>query len=168
MKNLPEWVNMFSQGGAVQRFHTVQTIGGENVAEHSFGVAMMCVALSKDGLPSGGLLRAALFHDLAEQATGDIPAPTKWKHPFLKTCIDGIEYGFDQEHKLSVVLTDQDQNTLKWADMLHLLLFCRNQRMLGNRHVNAMFERGVQYLNNMPHHEKGHEVLAWLVQTYGE
>lgn len=167
MNNVIEWVDMVQQGGAVRRFHTLPTIGSETVAEHSFGVAMLCVALT-NGQPTVHLLKAALFHDLAEQFTGDVPAPTKWKHPFLKTVLEGIEEDFEHNYELKVKLSPTDHLVFKWADMLQLLLFCKMQRDMGNRLMNPVFARGVEYLGKLETHENGQKILNWIIENYGK
>ena len=58
-------------GSEVKRYHTVTTLVSETVGHHSHGVAMMCLMF--DPMASRQLLMAALFHDLAEHQTGDIP-----------------------------------------------------------------------------------------------
>jgi len=62
-------------GSEVKRFHTLTTLQTETVGHHSHGVACFTLLLDPDA--SRQLLLAALFHDLAEQYTGDIPSPAK-------------------------------------------------------------------------------------------
>ena len=162
-----EWIEMMMNGAAVKRYHTVQIIGQETVAEHSFGVVMMVIALT-EGKATNKLLKSALYHDLAEQITGDIPAPVKWQHPVLKTSLQIIEESFESTHSLQISLSEEEETVLKWADLLQLLLFCKSQRNIGNRNVNAIFARGVEATRSLPHHEKGSKLLNWLIETYSE
>ena len=161
-----DWINIVSQGAAVKRFHTVPTISNETVGEHSFSVAMLCIALT-NGKASADLIKAALFHDLAEQHTGDSPATSKWANPMLKTVLQAMEESFEEKHGLSVELPDRDKLVLKWADMLALLLYCKQQRELGNKNMNVIFSRGVEYLSNLDRLQEGQVVLNWLVENYG-
>lgn len=159
------WLEMVRAGGGVRRYHTVATLGEETVGKHSFGVAMLCVALT-EGEPSAELLKAALYHDLAEQATGDIPAPVKWAHPELKNILSYVEEGFEREFDLAVRLSSEDQLIFRWADMLDLLYFCREQRNLGNRNMNVIFARGVDYLSRLEPLPAGQRILKYLVEDY--
>ena len=70
-----EWIQVMREAGSVNRCHTIKIIGTQDVAQHSYNVAMIIVALTK-GLCSSTLLQAALTHDTPELWTGDIPAPT--------------------------------------------------------------------------------------------
>ncbi|MGH2537895.1 MAG: HD domain-containing protein [Candidatus Promineifilaceae bacterium] len=54
----------------------------ESVAEHTFGVAFIALALAgqiEEPLDLGRLLALALLHDLPEALTGDIPRPV-WRY----------------------------------------------------------------------------------------
>ena len=61
-------------GSEVKRFHTLTTHQLETVGHHSHGVACLTLMLNPDA--SRELIIAALFHDLAEQHTGDVDART--------------------------------------------------------------------------------------------
>lgn len=160
-----EWIDVVTKGASVKRFHTVPTIGNETVGEHSFSVAMMCLALT-DGKASSQLIKAALFHDLAEQHTGDTPATSKWANPMLKTVLQAMEESFEEQNGLVVDLPERDKLVLKWSDMLSLLLYCKQQRDLGNKNMNVIFSRGVEYLSNLERLPSGQKVLNWLVENY--
>jgi len=163
--NTCEWLNMVATGASVKRFHTVPTVGNETVGEHSFSVAMVCLALT-EGKASAQLIKAALFHDLAEQHTGDAPATSKWANPMLKTVLQAMEESFEESNGLVVDLPPQDKLLLKWADMLSLLIYCKSQRDLGNKNMNVIFSRGVEYLSNLDRLPAGQTVLNWLVENY--
>lgn len=155
------WINMTRSGGEVTRFHTCRVVGEQTVATHSFGVANLCVWLTY-GKASGTLLRAALEHDLPEQATGDLPAPFKWENPRVKALVDGREETFI--HDYGLVDPDNDLSpyerwVLKWADMLELVLFCTEQQTLGNRSLDEIKARGIEYLRGLDPHHRGLELL---------
>lgn len=133
--------------GAVKRFHTVRTIGNQTVAEHSFNVAMILLKITQ---PSAELLKAALYHDLPEIFTGDIPATTKWRHSSLAHPLSVIEENLIQENQWGIILTDEEKLLLKYADMLELVLYCAEQMLLGNSHVQPIFARGLNYLAELP------------------
>ena len=160
-----KWTEMALRGGQLQRFHTWPTIGHETIAEHSFGVAMIVLALT-DYRASANLLKAALYHDLAEQETGDIPANAKWDNPMFSTFLEVMEDSFNIKWKLDITLPPQDQIVLKWADMLQMLLFCKQQRDLGNRNMDTIFERVVEFLNKFKFLAEGQEMLAAILTSY--
>jgi len=164
---MTDWIDMVTKGAAVKRFHTCPTIGNETVGEHSFSVAMLCLALT-DGKASANLLKAALFHDLAEQVTGDTPATSKWANPLLKVTLQAMEEMFEESHGLTVDLPIRDKVVLKWADMLSLLIYCKCQRDLGNKNMNIVFSRGVEYLSKLDALPEGQTVVNWLLENYAQ
>jgi 5'-deoxynucleotidase YfbR-like HD superfamily hydrolase len=118
-------------GGAVQRFHTVQTIKPNTVAEHSFGVAML-VDLLTGGTASKNLVVAALRHDMAEQTTGDIPAPAKRAYG-LREQVNAIEEAImEGSHWPMPTLTETEKQVLKFADCLDGALYCIREARIGN------------------------------------
>jgi len=136
-------------GGRVKRWHTIQTLKEETVAQHTYGVIAMLVDLC-NGKPSNKLLMAALFHDIAEQYTGDIPATTKWNYPEIATAVKNAELDIETRMGAVLELTTEEIHLLKAADMLDLCWFCLEERALGNKNVVEVFERGLDYLSKMP------------------
>lgn len=131
--------------GATKRYHTARTLRTQSVAEHSFGVAMLIAEVEPNA--SAELLMAALHHDLAEVATGDIPAPAKWNHPSLKDIIARIEAEYDKEHGTSTDdLSPQELHVLKWCDMMELVLWCLEEYHMGNTYALEIVGRGMEYL----------------------
>jgi len=134
--------------GYVRRYHTVQTIGHQTVAEHSFNVAMILLDLT-NGKAHADLLKAALYHDLPEVFTGDIPATAKWASPSLVQSLKLLEDVFDSDYNLVVNLSEDDKKLLKFADMAELVMYSLDQLRLGNRNMISIAERGVNYLEEM-------------------
>lgn len=132
----------------MKRYHTFPIIGEQTVGHHSHRVALILVYLT-DGKLSTNLLKAALFHDLAEIHTGDIPATTKWAHPSISDLLHVIEASFEMEHQIRVVLTEKETKLLKTADMCELMLFAEEQYRLGNKNARDLWGRGMLYLQNL-------------------
>jgi hypothetical protein len=159
------WVENAMNGAAVERFHTVPTINNESVGQHSFGVAMMVLAITEQKA-SAELLKAALFHDMAEQVTGDTPFTAKRRFPIVKSALAVAEEQWEQENGFHVALNPADLNVLKWADMLQLLYYCKMQRDLGNTNMNNVFHNGVDFLRGLQLTGKCGDILGWLVFNY--
>jgi len=120
-------------GGHVKRWHTKQIIGEQTVGHHSFGVVSLLLILHPN--PSLDLLRAAMWHDMAEQVTGDVPSPILRSEHEFGTCHDKIEAEF-MRNKLFVRMDHLPFNDHSWlwaCDKLECLLFCREQVALGNK-----------------------------------
>ena len=153
------------EAAATKRMHVVRTIRQQNVAEHSYYVAMLCWKLC-DMEPSANLLKAAMFHDLAETKTGDVPATAKWGSDELKYELAKMEAGFDKEHKLEISLSPKEELILKWADSLDLMWFCVNEMMLGNRFVEQMYRNVENYLSKLEPVKNAHQELMKVKCQY--
>jgi len=132
------------EAGNVTRFHTVRTSRTTTIAHHSWGV---CLILLKITNPSAQLLAAAIYHDLAESVTGDVPATAKWLSDGLTDALSDMETKFEVKHNLIVDLTETEASLLKWADMLELILYADSEVAVGNTLFKPIRERGIAYLN---------------------
>lgn len=131
-----------------RRCHTVPTVMTQTVGEHSYHVAMLVLELTA-GKASGNLMKAALFHDLAETSTGDVPANTKWRSPLLKQKLEVMEDIFNRRHGLTVELTPNEELILKWADSLELGFYCVDELNFGNKHVKDMYRNIIGFLQTL-------------------
>ena len=114
-------------GHMVARYHANPRFAhlGQTTAAHSHGVASIIALLHPQA--SAALLKAALFHDLGERITGDIPHPAKAAHPAFARALSDLErramidlIGSDPLACLDAV----DHQWLKLADRLEAILFC--------------------------------------------
>lgn len=131
--------------GNIKRYHTVATIKENTVAHHSYGVAVLCMLL--DPCAGMALQRAALLHDVAEQWVGDIPAPVKRQldirqqlHEAENTALKNVSLGYEE------MLSDAERIILNIADSLDGMLYCINERRMGNREVQTVFTRYAEYV----------------------
>lgn len=131
--------------GTTKRYHVVPGIE-QTVAEHSWGVAMIILALHP--APSCKLVRAALTHDCAEKYTGDLPATAKVDNRQLKIEMDRVEEHWLRELGVEAQLDEFDAKWLKTADTMELVLFCQHCVKLGNQYAQEIMDRGLQYLND--------------------
>jgi 5'-deoxynucleotidase YfbR-like HD superfamily hydrolase len=139
--NLPLTLN----SGGVLRFHAVPGMTKQTVAEHSWGVAVILIQILPEAC--GSVLRHALFHDIAEVETGDIPHPFKQKHLVINDYIKQEElnvfarYGIRQEW-----LTDRETHAIKIADCLDGMTYCVNRFQAGERAAAQPFETWMAFL----------------------
>lgn len=128
------------RAGRVRRFHAQPLIGEQTVADHSWGVAMTVWQIAEDNLTKE-LLIAALTHDLAEVATGDTPAPAKWRWPKLKSVLEECEAEANSllgTWRVLHTLSPAEREILKWADLFEPLQFATHQVTLGNSYFARM------------------------------
>ncbi|MBE16831.1 MAG: hypothetical protein CL867_11340 [Cytophagaceae bacterium] len=163
-KEVLEELKMLS-GGEVKRYHTLSTIGEQTVASHSWGVTLLMVWLKPD-ISKIAMLKA-LTHDVAEKQTGDMPAPTKWNNPELAKELSVVEKNIEEALGVDFIITEEERQYFKQADMFELLLYCVKQRSLGNTNVNVVFSNGVEKLVGMKLNDRGRTLLSHLVQSYG-
>ncbi len=135
-------------GGAVKRYHTFPTIGNQDVGTHSHAVAVFILAMHPN--PSFNLIKACLFHDLAEYDTGDCPANVKWAYPAMGAMLKLAESFIDDQLGLTVELTEEEDQWLKLADTLEYCLYALEQRRLGNQNMDIVFQRGLARLSTYP------------------
>lgn len=140
---MKESLDFIIAGSEVLRYHTVTTLMRETVGHHSHGVACLTLLLDPDA--SRELLTAALWHDLAEHQTGDIPSPAKREYGIGEQ-VDRLERRLMQTAGLSYPeLSDADTRTLKLADIAQGALFCVRELSLGNRRMAVVYDRYMSY-----------------------
>ncbi|MNJ34928.1 5'-deoxynucleotidase YfbR [compost metagenome] len=149
----------------------------ENVAEHSFHVALLTHLLCEIGnrlygrsLNSDRAATLALFHDATEVFTGDIPTPVKHHNPRLLSSFREME-GIAAERLLSMVPPELQQtygpllspsklatgNTedkellryVKAADSLDAYLKCAWELTSGNREFAVARDQLLEKLNRL-------------------
>lgn len=133
------------QAGRVLRYHTVD-VPAQSLASHSWGVAMVVMAICE---PSPNLLKAALWHDLHEKETGDVPATAKWFHDNIKKAHDQAEWAFNLVHGIAPTLTEPEAMMLKWADTFELCLYCHHQARLGNEYAGGILTNGLNHIKSV-------------------
>ena len=115
------------ESGRVTRYHCAPSVAPQNLAHHQWNVAVILLHLTGNNL-SETLLLEALFHDVDEYFTGDVPFTMKRDHPTLKSILKDVA----KEHRDNdFVLPSQDLTTreealLKVADTLDGMLWTRD------------------------------------------
>jgi 5'-deoxynucleotidase YfbR-like HD superfamily hydrolase len=132
--------------GRVQRCHTIPHHGSYNVAQHSWGVAMLVLAVFPDR--AFRLLPAALAHDVPEAWVGDIPSPTI-RSLGIREALDAVEgrllQALDLRHHFAH-LSDEDVAALLFCDRLEFVLWCAHESMIGNRYAACCMNRALNYI----------------------
>jgi|6_EtaG_2_1085325.scaffolds.fasta_scaffold21219_2 5'-deoxynucleotidase len=137
-----ERLQKIRSGGNVSRYHTIPLIRSQDVAAHSWGVAVVYNILWPDDV--GPALVACLYHDCAEFWTGDIPAPVKYHSPAVKEAADKVEEEFRDKYDISFDLDDETKAKIKCADYIELCMRCLEERRMGNTLIDKAFHKGAQ------------------------
>lgn len=153
-------VRSLRESGAVSRFHTQTMHKENNVAAHSWGVAMLIICLHDN--PSKELIAAALFHDAGELISGDTPYTSKLLDSNLDASLKAIEKKFLIENGIDyeAYLTELEKAWLKACDMLDLIFTCTEEMDLGNNRIRSVYNNGVSALRSRVETPK--EVLSIL------
>lgn len=144
---MKETLEFILSGSEVTRYHTVTTLVKETVGHHSHGVALIALLLQPNA--SRQLLMAALFHDLAEHLTGDIPSPAK-RELGVGARIDELEARLMKGAGIIMpVLSEDEQRVLKLADLAQGALYCAREIQMGNSRMQVVFDRYIAYASEM-------------------
>lgn len=131
--NPEELVRCLREAGAVERCHTLPHCGSYTVGQHSFDALSLLLVLHP--APSVALIKAVLWHDVAERWTGDVPAIAKWADPELAELLEASEerilrkLGVQPPRELPV----EDCMWLDAVDKLELWLWAKGQLRMGNQ-----------------------------------
>jgi len=113
----------------VRRFNFHQCINYESVAEHSFFVAMIVGYLSDWDMEA---VDAALFHDVEESVTGDIPF-------LIKKELDTEEVERSARNELGIarekILFPADRILVELADVVETKIYLEEERKAGNQNL---------------------------------
>ena len=135
-------VQVIRAGNRVQRFHTKEVLRKETVGHHCANVAGLLVEIyhrAHRTLPPPVLLTHALFHDSAEQHTGDVPAPAKWGNIDLREALHSAELRFCSDSGIPILwmrLSPSEQQVFRFADAFDCWVFFMEEKRLGNRMVD--------------------------------
>ena len=153
----------------ILRWSLMRNTRMENVAEHSYYAAVLAHALAiirRDvlGKPCdvGRVLQCALYHDMSEILTGDMPTPVKYFNPEIISAYRKIEEVASEKllselpEKLqgaySPALTEKDAQVcalVKAADKLEAYLKCLEERKAGNQEFSRAEVQLAQALREM-------------------
>jgi 5'-deoxynucleotidase len=146
-----ELLAFLRRSAQVRRFHTEHVIHHQNTGEHSYSVAWLCWYLCDRAQYkcSAALLLAALSHDAAEHALGDIPSPTK-RALGIRATVDALEEESMAYNGLPVPRLDSYETAiLKYADALEGLLYCSEEIQRGNRLIYAAYRNFRAYVTEL-------------------
>jgi 5'-deoxynucleotidase len=157
----------------IERWSLMRNVVKENVAEHSFHVALLAHVLCTIGnelfernIPTDRIVSMALFHDATEVFTGDIPTPVKHHNPKILSNFREIEQ-MAAERLLDMIppplrtvyepLIDTKSGTdaelkkyVKAADLLDAYLKCVTELSAGNKEFGGakkQIEQSIQEIN---------------------
>jgi 5'-deoxynucleotidase len=155
----------------IERWSLMRNTVKENVAEHSFHVAILTHALCtianeifNSDIATNEAVTLALFHDVTEVFTGDIPTPVKHQNPEILSNFRKIEE-LSADKLFSMIppelqamykplitgKTDQTElrRYVKAADLLDAYLKCVTELSAGNREFGTAKKQIEQTIQEM-------------------
>jgi 5'-deoxynucleotidase YfbR-like HD superfamily hydrolase len=150
----------------VVRFSSIPVSVPENVAEHSFYVALYAIIIHKTLRPNdvdivGAIILGAILHDLAEAKTGDVVRTFKYSSDALKKEIDKAEHVIISQfpalildiYNLHKHIESDDHayvsSVIKAADFMSLHQYMVREIRRGNQEIYPFFLRMEADLESM-------------------
>lgn len=132
--------------GRVSRWHTWPHIREQSVAEHTWQVLRILMAIWPGVLP-GRLTAYVVAHDIGEIRVGDPPYPIKADNPVLKREMDRLEGEAQGELCADWMLdcppslTETERFAFKLAEFIEMWEWGWEEELLGNRFAIKVKER---------------------------
>lgn len=156
MKNNGDFYALLFQMKNIARWGLMYNTRQENLSEHSMECAVIAHALALIGnrhfgknLNAERILSAALFHDMNEVLTGDLPTPIKYYNDSIKDSYKEIErISLDKmlslldddtagEYRDLLKLSEREERIVKGADKICAYVKCLQELERGNREFSS-------------------------------
>lgn len=157
---------MLSRMKYINRWGLMNNTRTENISEHSIQTAIiahaLCIIHNKrfgGNINADRVAVAAMFHDVSEIITGDMPTPVKYYNPAIVEAYKKVEeiavdkllsmLPEDLREEYSPVLNFERENSrlylfIKAADKISALIKCTEEQMMGSRE----FDKAKKTLEN--------------------
>lgn len=146
------------RAGLVKRYHTWETLMVQSVAEHSWQVMRILLAIYP-GAPRHMLIHC-MTHDIGETVAGDMPFPIKLLYPELRRVCDESEFMAHTTMSnmwnvpYPVTLSDLEKSIFKLAEFMEMWEYGLHEVELGNHIAKLICTRTqpgiVKYLKEVP------------------
>ncbi|MBR7122802.1 MAG: 5'-deoxynucleotidase [Oscillospiraceae bacterium] len=154
----------------ITRWGLMRNTFSENIQEHSHQVAVLAHALALirrdvlhlDGPDPDKCAVAALYHDVSEILTGDLPTPIKYYNPDIKDAYKQVERIAGQrildmlppqlrQSYVHPILEDDEAllPIVKAADKLSAYIKCIEEQKAGNTEFDSAAVQTMQAMRNM-------------------
>lgn len=155
----------------INRWALMRNTSNENIAEHSHNVAVIAHSLCTIGNKKFGknynaerCAVLALYHDLTEVITGDMPTPVKYHNEEIKKVYKDIEKTagdrllsmlpdeFKEEYQSFFEQNEEDKELwkiVKAADKIDALIKCIEECRMGNKEFETARERQIKIVDEI-------------------
>ena len=132
------------EASMIERGHIIPHHGTYSNGFHQYNATAMLLVLHPE--PSHRLIRAIMFHDVAERFVGDTPYTAKQTFPYLKESLQGAESSVDHILGINETLSLPEQQWLVALDMLEFFMWCNDQINLGNTNAQVPFANALKVI----------------------
>ena len=152
----------------IKRYSSIPVVRAENVAEHSYYVCLIAMAIATDymrrtkddsKINMGHLLQCAIVHDIDEALTGDVLRSVKHGDPAIKSAFDSfakrVVIGLEQSIGMPFLALWENQKSdtlegyiLSLSDLLSVVSYVVEELRSGNSGVYRIL----------------HEVAGWITK----
>lgn len=155
----------------INRWALMRNTSNENIAEHSHNVAVIAHSLCTIGNKKFGknynaerCAVLALYHDLTEVITGDMPTPVKYHNEEIKKVYKDIEKTagdrllsmlpdeFKEDYQPFFEQNEKDKELwkiVKAADKIDALIKCIEECRMGNKEFETARERQIKIVDEI-------------------
>lgn len=155
----------------INRWALMRNTSNENIAEHSHNVAVIAHSLCTIGNKKFGknynaerCAVLALYHDLTEVITGDMPTPVKYHNEEIKKVYKDIEKTagerllsmlpdeFKEDYQPFFEQNEEDKELwkiVKAADKIDALIKCIEECRMGNKEFETARERQIKIVDEI-------------------
>jgi 5'-deoxynucleotidase YfbR-like HD superfamily hydrolase len=154
--------------GQIQRYHTWPTIGKQTIAEHCWQIMRIYCSVVDKLDPH--MVMHAMFHDIGETFTGDLPYPVKSENHDLKNQLDYLE----EKSRLQqleywnafkqIFLSEEDRILFKQIELVEMAEFGMDQMCLGNNHAFIIADR---CLRKVYENETNARLMQYILNRLG-
>lgn len=172
----------------IGRWGLMRSVLPENVAEHTFQVAIISHALclmhnesASQPVSELDVVLCALYHETAEAITGDLPTPIKYYNEDIRTAYKGIEHEAEEsmlemlpeELRESIRpyvtgdVTPEVKRIVKAADRISAYIKCIEEKKSGNEEFDYAASRILSSIESMKMPEVD-RFLNEFIEAYGK
>lgn len=146
------------EANQVKRYHTVSYTAIPDTVGHHTGNIIGILFFLFDDAPPLGVISNAMYHDVLELITGDIPSTMKWTDELFREILNKLEEGLSKKMNIPTAkMSEQEGHLLRFADIMDLCLKSVDEIMVGNQMYYPVLANGLSYAGHIVRNElKGH------------
>lgn len=175
---------MLSRMKYINRWGLMRNTSQENLCEHSLEVAFVAHALGiinnevfGGSIPAERLAILAMYHDVTEIITGDMPTPVKYYSPVIRNAykeveqvakgqlLEGLPSDIGKRYESLLLETEAEEELwryVKAADKISALIKCIEEQQMGNQDFADAKKTIMKSINEMAMPEADYYIKEFL------